>query len=139
MLGSVFSNFFDIVIIGERIEFGLKSRKIAHGQSAGTNPNIENPKRKEGEVQVTFNNSHYDIHPSYVSNNLHQQNRKGEMKSNQGRCQNSTPNKDVNQKKKVVQFTPILMTYTKLLRKLLSDKLVAICPLTLMMGYLDIL
>jgi len=36
VLGSVSSNFFDIVTIGERIKHGLKSGKIAQGSSAAT-------------------------------------------------------------------------------------------------------
>jgi len=55
------------------------------------------------------------------------------MKPNQGLSQNSTTNKDSNRKKKkVVQFTPILMTYTKLQPRLLNDKLVEIYPLDLL-------
>jgi len=33
MLGSVSSNFADIVIIGERIKLGLKTDKIAQGSA----------------------------------------------------------------------------------------------------------
>jgi len=38
MVGNISSNFADIVIIGERIEFGLKTGKIAHGSSTIANP-----------------------------------------------------------------------------------------------------
>jgi len=37
ILGSVSSNFVDIVIIGEIIEFGLKTDKIAQDPSLATN------------------------------------------------------------------------------------------------------
>jgi len=53
VLGSVSSNFSDLVIIGERIEHGLKSRKIAQGSSVATNArnpgfnNNNNNKKKE--------------------------------------------------------------------------------------------
>ena len=55
MLGSVSSNFSDIVIIGEKIKFGLKSGKIAHGLSAVAHPKIADHAGKRGEVQVTYN------------------------------------------------------------------------------------
>jgi len=55
MLGSISSNFSDIVIIGERIEHRLKSGKTTQGSSATTNAKKSrfNPnKKKEGEVQA---------------------------------------------------------------------------------------
>jgi len=54
VLGSVSSNFSDIVTIGERIEHGLKSGKIAQGSSTATNAKkfgFNLNKKKEGEVQ----------------------------------------------------------------------------------------
>jgi len=53
MVGSVSLNFADMVIIGERIEFGFKSGKIAQGSLAATNtkkPGFVPGRRKEGEV-----------------------------------------------------------------------------------------
>jgi len=56
VLGSVSSNFSDIVTIGKRIEHGLKSGKIAQNPSVVTNakkPGFNNNNRKkEGEVQA---------------------------------------------------------------------------------------
>jgi len=55
VLGSVSSNFSDIVTIGERIEHGLKSGKIAQGSSTATSakkPGFDPSKKKEGEVQA---------------------------------------------------------------------------------------
>ena len=56
VLGSVSSNFSDIVTIDERIEHGLKSGKIAQNPSTVTNakkPGFNNNNRKkEGEVQA---------------------------------------------------------------------------------------
>jgi len=58
VLGSVSSNFSDIVTIGEKIEHGLKSGKIAQNPSAVTNakkPRFNNNNRKkEGEVQAAL-------------------------------------------------------------------------------------
>jgi len=50
MLGSVSSNFVDIVIIGERIELGLKIGKIARGSSTTCKTiGFNYGKKKEGE------------------------------------------------------------------------------------------
>jgi len=67
MLGSVSSNFSNIVIIGERIELGIKSRKITYGPFtvATLKSSGFNPKRKEGEVQVTYN-----IPPTVVTHRM---------------------------------------------------------------------
>ena len=129
VLGSFSSNFSDIVIIKEMVEFGLKIQKIAHGPFAVANPKIPDLEGKEGEVQVTYNIPHYDSHASPVPENSYQQNLKIKMKSKQDQSLHSTPIKGSNRKKKVVQFTPIVMTYTKLLPQLLNEGLVAICHL----------
>jgi len=53
MVGSVSSNFADIVIIGERIELGLKTDKIAQGNTTiGKKTGFNLGKKKEGEGQV---------------------------------------------------------------------------------------
>jgi len=57
LLGSISSNFSDIVTIGERIEHGLKNGKIAQSPSTATNAkklgfNNNNNQKKEGEVQA---------------------------------------------------------------------------------------
>ena len=65
MVGSVSLNFSDIVIIGERIEFGFKSGKIAQGQLVAVNtkkPGFIPGRRKEGEVQATSIASHWESH-----------------------------------------------------------------------------
>ncbi|XP_052735536.1 uncharacterized protein LOC128197521 [Vigna angularis] len=56
MLGNVSSNFADIIVIGERIEIGLKNGKIAYGSSVVANskkPSFNLGKRKEGDVHAT--------------------------------------------------------------------------------------
>jgi len=55
VLGSVSSNFSDIVTIGERIEHGMKNGKIAQGSSAAATakrPGFSSNRKKEGEVQA---------------------------------------------------------------------------------------
>jgi len=65
MLDSVSSSFADI-IIGDIIEFGLKSGKIVQGPLAVTNsrkPGFNPGKRKEGEVQAAFAAPYWKSHP----------------------------------------------------------------------------
>jgi len=55
MLGSVFFNFANIVTIGERIEFRLRSGKITHGSSvvaSDKKPGFNYGKKNEEEVQA---------------------------------------------------------------------------------------
>ena len=62
MLGSVSSNFADIVIIGERIELRWKTGKIAQGSSStSTNKKFgfNSGKKKESDGQVALTTVHY--------------------------------------------------------------------------------
>jgi len=62
MLGSVSSNFVDIVIIGERIELGWKTEKIAQGSSTtstGKKFGFNSSIRKESDGQVASTTVHY--------------------------------------------------------------------------------
>ncbi|XP_017428581.2 uncharacterized protein LOC108336620 [Vigna angularis] len=55
MVGNVSVNFADVIIIGERIEIGLKNGKIVYGPPAATNykkPGFNPGKKKEGEVHA---------------------------------------------------------------------------------------
>ncbi|XP_017428789.2 uncharacterized protein LOC108336853 [Vigna angularis] len=55
MVGNVSVNFADTIIIGERIEIGLKNGKIAYDPPAATNykkPSFNQGKKKEGEVHA---------------------------------------------------------------------------------------
>jgi len=59
MLGNVSFNFADIVIIGERIEFGLKTRKIAQGPTAISKKfEFNSGKKKESDGQVASTTVH---------------------------------------------------------------------------------
>ncbi|XP_073222502.1 uncharacterized protein [Cicer arietinum] len=66
MIGNVSSNFSDLVIIGERVEIGLKSRKIASGYTRLNNtkklPVGANKKKEEESHLVTSN----PTNPSFV-------------------------------------------------------------------------
>jgi len=72
VLGSVSSNFSDIVTIGERIEHGLKSGKITQGSSAATSakkPEFNPGKKKEGEVQAASTAPYWGgYRPQYLPN-----------------------------------------------------------------------
>ncbi|MCI41085.1 gag-protease polyprotein, partial [Trifolium medium] len=55
MIGSISSKFADLVIIGERVEEGIKSGKIqgASSAQAGAKKSFDyNPKKKEGEANA---------------------------------------------------------------------------------------
>ena len=85
MLGSVSSNFTDIVIIGERIELGLKPGKIAQGLSAtstGKKFGFNSGKKKESDGHVASTTIHYPS-TNYKVN---------EASGNQQHCQVSKPN-----------------------------------------------
>lgn len=67
MMGSVSSNFVDIVIIGERIEFRLKNGKIAQGLLVVANimkPMFNSGRKREGEVQAASAIPYWVGHPS---------------------------------------------------------------------------
>jgi len=72
VLGSVSSNFSDIVTIGERIEHGLKSGKITQGSSVATSAKKHgfNPsKKKKGEVQAASTAPYWGgYQPQYLTN-----------------------------------------------------------------------
>jgi len=126
MLGSVSSNFVDIVIVGERIELGLKTGKIAQGMTTTSRKFGFNPgKKKENDGQVASTTVHYpstNYKANTIQGNQHWKNERGS---------NSYPTQGQNsfQRRDQVQFTPIPMTYTDLLPTLLQRAMVAICPM----------
>jgi len=163
VLGSISSNFSDIVTIGERIEHGLKTGKIAQGSPAttGAKKHAFNPdKKKEGEVQAASTAPYWGGYrpqylPNYrpsstyvanvmsgysqntprpptayrspvIANNAFQPN-VGSQSSTQAQSP-GYGQKNNNSRGKVVNFTPIPMTYTELLPDLLKSALVVICP-----------
>ncbi|XP_027905805.1 uncharacterized protein LOC114165360 [Vigna unguiculata] len=126
MIGNwnISSNFVDIIIIGERIESGIKNGKIAYGPPAAANtkkPGFNQSKKKEVEVHAAFawdNHTpvNYQIQP--VSNNQLQP-----QKAIASQCTNTR------RERKFIHFTPIPMTYTELLPMLFCKSFVAICPM----------
>ncbi|XP_014524059.1 uncharacterized protein LOC106780296 [Vigna radiata var. radiata] len=157
MIGNVSVNFADVIIIGERIEVGLKSGKIAYGPSTAANyekPSFNPGKKKEGDVHVASVWRDQALTPSYrpclsqppyvVNTSFAHQIR---PRQQQGYCPphripteawkagaNTNPNLNTGQntnprRNQFVNFTPIPMTYAELLPNLVEKGLVAICPM----------
>jgi len=131
MLGSVSSNFADVVIVGERIELGLKTGKIAQGSIATSKKFGFNPgKKKENDGQVASTTVHYPS-TNYKANTIqgNQQSVQPNWKNEMGSNSYPTQGQNSFQRRDQVQFTPIPMTYTDLLPTLLQRAMVAICPM----------
>src|SRR3954462_4930171 len=66
MIGSVSSNFTDLVTIGQRLEEGIKNGKVANvaeSSSGAKKPYVNFYKKKDGETNTVSNNDkgpHYD-------------------------------------------------------------------------------
>ncbi|XP_052725976.1 uncharacterized protein LOC128194421 [Vigna angularis] len=154
MIGNVSSNFADIIIIGERIEIGLKSGKII---SQATTPKkyIFNPgKEKEGGVHATSAipmwGGHAPTHsyqpspsyPPYVNNTVSSPQMRprqpGYYQPQQANARGTGaglgPDQNVGQSanartNQLKVFTPIPMTYTDLLPHLLKKGMAIIRPM----------
>jgi len=159
MVGSVSSNFADIVIIGERIELGLKTGKIAQGTTtSGKKTGFNSGKKKEGEGQVASTTAQWGGYPSaryrpershtsYTANaqSMYQQSAppavrppsgppnvympKQNWKNEGGQNANQPQGQNSFQRREQIQFTPLPMSYTELLPSLLQNALVAISPM----------
>ncbi|XP_014521831.1 uncharacterized protein LOC106778386 [Vigna radiata var. radiata] len=111
MISSVSSSFADIVVIGERVEGGIRNGKIALVPNMVASLNEYGPRREKNREPKT--NSHLTAYSqtshSYGSNRAIEQ-------------------RKYNRNEKVVNFTPIPMTYAKLLPDLLRNNLIKVCP-----------
>ncbi|XP_004517106.1 uncharacterized protein, partial [Cicer arietinum] len=130
MIGSVSSNFSDLVIIGERVEMGLKSGKIASGYTGLNNtkklPAGANKKNEEESHFVASNPANpsfvrrpYAAATSQISGTLNQH-----LQGNQDSYESQGKNY---RGRKFVHFDPIPMTYAELLPHLVSNSMVALC------------
>ena len=141
MICNVSSNFADIVIIEERIEAGIKSGKIAQDPSTVVNINefgSHSGANKEGKTHqnsTTQFSSVANLSPIFYLPPYQprifphpKQNWKPKSKPTQKLDQVSSQ-KALNLDKRFVKFTPIPMTYTKLLPNLLHNTLVTVCPI----------
>lgn len=129
MLGGVTSSFADLVTIGELVEEGLKSGKVAQEESHSSAPRRFVHKKKEGETNVVFNNykgpcqvgrsnQNYVATVALVINSPSVNN----QVQNQQRAQASRNNNF--QFREKVSFDPILMPYRKLYPTLIQRGLV---------------
>ncbi|XP_052734034.1 uncharacterized protein LOC108321519 [Vigna angularis] len=137
MVGNVSANFADVVIIGERIEIGVKSGKIAGGPSTMENskkkPSFNPGKKKEGDVHAALampvwrglNNNKDSTKSQTVISNAWRTGPSANPNPNAG--QGGYPGRT--QERNFVHFTSIPMTYTELLPHLVKRGLVAICPM----------
>ncbi|XP_047172662.1 uncharacterized protein LOC124840622, partial [Vigna umbellata] len=156
MIGNVSSNFADIIIIGERIEIGLKNGKIT-AQPNTPKKSVFNPgKKKEGGVHATSSVPMWGGHtptrsytpspsyPPYVNNTTPGSQIKSQppgyypppqvsnnawkvgvgMDPDRNVGQNTHPRREPGK-----NFTPIPMTYTKLLPHLLKKGMASIRPM----------
>ncbi|RDY12551.1 hypothetical protein CR513_02632, partial [Mucuna pruriens] len=102
VVGSVATNFADLVIVGERIEFGIKRGKFAQTPS-----NIGFAKKTMGKSEaITF------VGPTPTPNRESSSNSTNNCSGGRNRV-----------------FTPIHMPYTTLLPKLLQKNLIVVLPL----------
>jgi len=107
MVGIVSYKFADIVIIGERVEAGIRSGRICSSMIANINEfGSQFGEKKERKA--------YFVTQSPCSLNV-----------------THNPSQNPNQANNQKPFTPIHVSYTKLLPWLLEKKLVAICPMKL--------
>ncbi|XP_052730071.1 uncharacterized protein LOC128196150 [Vigna angularis] len=108
---SVSSSFTDIVVIGERVESGIRNGKFALGPELVASLNEYDPRREKGKERRA--NSHFIACP--------------QMSHSYGSSR-ATERRNYNRDEKGVNFTPIPMTYTELLPDLLRRNLIKICP-----------
>nr|KYP32590.1 hypothetical protein KK1_046689 [Cajanus cajan] len=159
MIGNILSNFSDIVIIGERIENGMRSGKIAVNsiEIAGLRKFSNGAgKKKEGDTNaVTFNSPRspnnqppyfytpHMVYPNITAVSPHPQQPIHQAlqasptiptarppQSTQPWNQNSNHVRSQNtQDRKPIEFDPIPMSYTELFPLLLQNSLVVPCPM----------
>ncbi|XP_027915075.1 uncharacterized protein LOC114174431 [Vigna unguiculata] len=127
MVSNVSSSFADLVIIGEKIEIGGKTGKIAYVSTmiASVNKSSSKPrKRRDGKAQsrptaqIPLTYPHFGAFPG--------QNRRLDPDSTSRR---TVVHGNVDQDNRIVSFTPIPMTYATLLPSLLQRGLASICPM----------
>ncbi|KAA0046903.1 Gag-pro-like protein [Cucumis melo var. makuwa] len=122
MIGNASTNFSDIIVIGERIEYGIKHGRLAEATTEyGGIKKGTISKMKEGEVHaIGFPNSSY-VPTHTVSETPKPVNSNSPRPFVQG--QGSKTNSDT------WRFDPISMTYTELLPQLIRNRQLAPIPM----------
>ena len=131
MMGNVSLNFANIIIIGERIEIGLKNGKIAYSPLASTTPkkpDFSLGKKMEVEVHAASTIPRWENQTlAYQAQSPQQGFYQSQHEVIAALGQITSPRR--NQEKNYIHFTLILVTYTELLLDLLHNALVAIFPM----------
>ncbi|RDY12611.1 hypothetical protein CR513_02559, partial [Mucuna pruriens] len=125
-IGSVVTNFADLVTIGERIESGIRRGKFAQTSSnTGFTKEMTGFEKKRGETNAIL------VHPSGQSKIILSKSEAmtSVYPASMPKRENSsnTTNNRSDGRNRV--FTPIHMTYTALFPKLLQKNLIAVLPL----------
>ena len=106
VLGNVSSYFSDIVIIGERVEYGLKSGRIAQKSSAVNNARKlgfnNNNRKKEGEVQAASTVPHWGGYQNQFRPNY---------RPSQTYVASAVPNYQYNAPQPQTGYRPLMATY----------------------------
>ena len=149
MMGYTPSTFTDLVFTGERIEVGLKRGKFDHPTSINKKPGANKESKNEGGTHVVvviptwpnfpsapqyqyfanINPSHYP--PPYQPRTLNQPQRPPLNHPIPNTTLNTSQNANQGRNfpaKKLIEFTPIPVSYADLLPYLLDNAMVAITP-----------
>ncbi|RDY00547.1 hypothetical protein CR513_16266, partial [Mucuna pruriens] len=129
VVGNVASNFADLVVVGERIEVGIRRGKFTQTNSAVGFTKKTMSEEKKGEtntvlIQPTFPQTKINAssYPTQVGSKL-------VVTQQTPYIQPSQPPTQQAARRSHRVLTPILMTYTKLFPLLLEQKLIEVVPL----------
>ncbi|KAA0061241.1 uncharacterized protein E6C27_scaffold455G00760 [Cucumis melo var. makuwa] len=124
MVGSASTNFSDVITIGERIEFGVKNRRIS--DPASETRRVMTPKKKEGEVHELSSTQRV---ATRVSSPIVGQTNFSPSYQNGGQSPfGQSTQRNIRNNWKQTRFDPIPMSYTELLPQLIKSHQVAIVP-----------
>ncbi|RDX85483.1 hypothetical protein CR513_33322, partial [Mucuna pruriens] len=132
-VGSMASNFADLVTVGERIEFGLKRGRIASNSTSSIRKPI--PDRRKGETNpVTIDPSKpygpggNSSSPPVTLNPPGMVVSTNPPNANRGKTANPTNAQNPRTSRFRRTFTPIPMTYTTLFHQLLQKRMITTAP-----------
>ncbi|RDX89627.1 hypothetical protein CR513_28625, partial [Mucuna pruriens] len=140
VVGNVASNFADLVVVGERIEVGIRREKFTQTNSVAGFTKKTTSEKKKGETNAVV------IEPTFPQTKINTspyptQERSwlamtqptpyippSQPRTDAGATVNARPTQQATRRSHKV-LTPILMTYTKLFPLLLEQKLIEVVPL----------
>ncbi|RDX92714.1 hypothetical protein CR513_25104, partial [Mucuna pruriens] len=137
VVGSVSANFADLVIIGERIEIGLKRGKFASNARQVSFARKATQEKKKGDANAVIANTmarYGQGKPMHIQ----VKERPGTiptaplyLPTNTAKANTYTSTKPVNRRNTIRTLDPVPVPYTELLKTLLERKLITIVPLKL--------